>query len=151
MSTPPAALSSSPIEPEKSWFARHLLVTIIMGLAIAFTAFVVVVLGVVMMSLRSSDVYREAVARAQQAPAVRERLGTPIEAGWFTSGSINVSGPSGSADLAIPISGPTGKATIYVVGKKRMGRWELQALEVAVEGQAERVRLPVGAASVQEQ
>jgi hypothetical protein len=36
-----------------------------------------------------------AIELAQQNPEVIHQLGEPIQCGWFISGSINVTGPSG--------------------------------------------------------
>jgi hypothetical protein len=60
----------------------------------------------------NSDVSKLAFAAAQASPAVKEQLGESIKRGFFTSGSIEISGPTGKADIAIPISGPRGNATV---------------------------------------
>ncbi len=151
MNLPPEMPSMAPIEPEKSWFGRHRVLSVLLGLGVALFVFIVMLVALAMMSLRSTGVYREALERARQAPSVQERLGTPIEAGWLTTGSIKISDSSGSADLAIPISGPRGKGTIYAVGQKRQGKWQFQSLEVGFEGQLERTRLAVEPSPVQEQ
>jgi hypothetical protein len=44
-----------------------------------------------------------------------------------------VSGPSGNANLAIPIAGPKAKATIYVQGVKSVGQWSFPSLVVEIE------------------
>ena len=64
-----------------------------------------------------------------------------MEDGWFMAGQINVNGPSGSADISIPLHGPKGKGTLYAVASKSAGRWEYHTLEVAVEGRDERIDL----------
>ena len=136
-----AQLTPPPIEPEKNWFRRHLILSIAIGIAVAAVGFVVALLFGILSILKSSDVYKQALAKAQNAPAVAEALGKPIEAGWWFTGNINVSGPSGNADLAIPISGPKGSGTICAVATKRAGEWRFKVLEVAVEGQAQRIPL----------
>jgi hypothetical protein len=68
-------------------------------------------------------------------------LGSPIEAGIFVMGSINVSGPSGKADLAIPISGPSGKGTIYARASKAANRWTFSQLVVEIKATKERIDL----------
>lgn len=80
---------------------------------------------------RSSDVYRMTVALARSAPAVAESLGEPIDEGYFTTGSIRVSGPSGHASLAIPLSGPKGSGTAYVEATKALGQWSLSQVVFA--------------------
>jgi Cytochrome oxidase complex assembly protein 1 len=84
--------------------------------------------------MKSSDAYKIAVARAKNNSRVVAALGTPIREGTFTSGKVNVEGPSGEADIGIPISGPKGKATIYAIGTKSAGNWIFSKLAVQVEG-----------------
>jgi len=91
--------------------------------------------------LADSEVSKLAFAEAQGNLAVRQRLGEPVKRGFFSSGNIEISGPSGRADIAIPISGPKGKGTLYVVARKSAGLWSFSTLQVAVDGQAERVDL----------
>jgi hypothetical protein len=56
-------------------------------------------------------------------------------------GSISVSGSSGQADLAIPISGPIGKGTIYAVASKAAGQWTFSKLVVEIKATKERIDL----------
>lgn len=88
----------------------------------------------VLMMLRSSDAYQLALATAQRHPAVIAELGAPVDAGWFTTGSIEVIGQSGHADLFIPISGPRGAGTLEGHAEKAHGRWTFRALTVTVSG-----------------
>ena len=92
-------------------------------------------------TLKSTDVYKTALARAKSDPAVVEALGTPITEGFFMSGSTHVQGTSGDADIGIPISGPKGKGTVYAVATKSAGRWNYSTLEVEVNGRADRINL----------
>ncbi|MFH1745520.1 MAG: cytochrome c oxidase assembly factor Coa1 family protein [Planctomycetota bacterium] len=89
----------------------------------------------------SSIVQAEAVEKAKSEERVTTALGTPIKEGFIWSGTLEVNGPSGSADLAIPISGPNGAGTIYVKAKKVAGIWEYSILEVAIERAGERINL----------
>jgi hypothetical protein len=110
------------------------------GLAIA--GGFVVVLGIfVTVLLADSDASKMAFAAAQADPTVRQRLGEPIKRGFFTSGSIEISGPSGHADIAVPIGGPRGKGTVYAVARKSANVWTLDLLEVAFSDQTERLDL----------
>ena len=72
--------------------------------ALLFLAFVGSIVVIVFSAMKSTDVYKEALARAKADPAV-------IEAA------------SGESNLAIPISGPKGKGTIYVSANKSLGRY----------------------------
>ena len=139
------AATPSQLQPQpQGWFARHWKAVVgvgCLGIVILGGAFVAGIFFLVMGSIRSSDAYQQALAKASASPEVVVRLGQPIKTGWMVSGSINVSGPTGDADLAIPISGPKGKGTIYVVGKKSAGEWTYSRLEVEVEGQPGRIDL----------
>ena len=97
----------------------------------------VIVLG----SIKSSWACSQAVDLARHNKTVVEKLGEPIEVGWLVSGSINVSGPSGNADLAVSLRGPQDNGTLYVVAHKTAGKWQFDSAEVEVNGQEERIYL----------
>lgn len=103
--------------------------------------FVACIVILVFSVVKSSDAYKIAVARAKSDQRVVAALGTPIKEGMFSSGKTNVNGPSGEADIGIPISGPKGKATIYVVATKSEGQWSFSKLDVKIEGTGETIDL----------
>jgi hypothetical protein len=103
--------------------------------------FVVAIALLVFGTMKSSDVYKEALAKAKADPAVAQALGSPLEEGMFLSGKTSVDGASGEADLAIPISGPKGKGTLYVVARKSAGVWNYTTLVVEVQATGERLDL----------
>jgi hypothetical protein len=132
-----------PVE-QKSWFRRNLKWLIPVGCVLPLLACVgfVAAIGLFVFGvIRSSEVYTQALERARASEEVQAALGTPIEDGWFVSGSINTSGSSGNADFAIPLSGPNGSATLYVVATKSADRWRFSTLDVAVEDSADRIDL----------
>src|SRR5436190_7143910 len=100
-----------PPQPSDSWWKRNwkwfvpvgcltgCLTFIVLGVVFAGTI-AMVVFG----AIRSSDVYKDALAKAKMNPAVISALGSPIKEGLFLSGSSNVNGASGEANLSIPIS-----------------------------------------------
>ena len=98
-----------------------------------FAALIACIVMVAFTAMKSSDVYKTALARAKADPRVQQALGSDIHDGMFTSGKTNVTGPSGDADLSIPISGPKGKATIYVVATKSAGEWQYSKLIVKTD------------------
>lgn len=137
-------MPTSATPTSRSWFARNALWVVplgCIGLLAALAAFAGLVLTIVMGGIKSTDAYREAVDRAKSSPQVQTELGEPVKAGWLVSGSVNVSGPSGNADLSVPLSGPKGKGTLYVTARKRAGHWQYEVLEVAVEGRPQRIDL----------
>jgi hypothetical protein len=110
------------------------------GLAVA-AGFALLLSIFVIVSLGDSDASKMAFGAAQASPSVKERLGEPIKQGLFVSGSIEISGPSGHADIAIPIRGPKGKATLYAVARKSADVWSFDLLQVAFSDGTGRVDL----------
>jgi hypothetical protein len=96
--------------------------------------------------MKSTDVYKDALARAKADPAVIEALGSPVKDGLLVSGNTNVNGASGESNLAIPISGPKGKGTIYVSAKKSLGQWNYSGLVVEIGLTHQRIDLLQGPA-----
>jgi hypothetical protein len=133
--TPPVLADSAP-----DWWSRESswkIPLILMGVAL----FVAAILSAVFGFMRSSGAYKGALERARSSATVREALGSPIEAGLFVTGNIQVSGPSGTANLAIPIKGPKGKGEIYVEASKQLGLWHFRHMVVVVEANAMRIDL----------
>ena len=149
MGTPPLTpnLSSPPMQvppQHPGWWTRNWKWFVPVGCLTLIALFAVFIVGIVLVAvgaMKSSDAYKLALDKAQHDPRVIERLGTPIEAGMFASGSVNVAGSSGKADLTIPIHGPKGKADIYVDATKFAGEWKFNRLEVGFEGDPQRVDL----------
>src|SRR5437667_5101741 len=73
---------------------------------------------IVFSAVKSSDIYKDALARAKTHPAVIEALGSPVTEGFLLSGNTNVNGASGEANLSIPVSGPKGKRNNLRSGNK---------------------------------
>jgi len=92
-------------------------------------------------AMKSTDVYKDALARVKPDPAVIETLGSPITERFLVSENTNVNGASGEANLSIPISGPNGKGTIYVAAKKSLGRWNYSELTAEIEKTHQRIDL----------
>ena len=130
--------------PKKGCFGCSLALVIPMGcltLLLVVAGIVAAIVFGVFGAMKSSDVYKQALARAQSSPTVIEAMGTPIEAGMFLSGNINVQNASGNADINIPISGPKGKAVIHAVATKEGGVWSFTTLNVTIQASGERIDL----------
>jgi len=111
------------------------------SVALMFLAFVGSILVIIFSAMKSTDVYKEALARAKTDSAVMEALGSPTKDGFLVSGNTNVNGASGESNLAIPISGPKGKGTIYVSANKSLGQWNYSGLVVEVGQTHQRIDL----------
>ncbi|MGH8105652.1 MAG: cytochrome c oxidase assembly factor Coa1 family protein [Arenimonas sp.] len=127
-----------------SWWGRNwkwFVPTICFIAFLAFCSFIGLIFYGVASAMKSSDAYKIALDQARNSPEVTAAIGTPISEGFFTSGSVNVNGASGMADLAIPISGPKGKATIYLSATKSLGKWTFKDLVVEIEKDHARIDL----------
>src|SRR5205807_9408588 len=107
-----------PVPPQKrgNWWTRNwkwFVPTGCLTIIVLFACFTLSIVLIVFGALKSTDIYKDAVAKAKANPAVIEALGSPIKEGMFVSGNTNVNGPSGESNLSIPISCPIGKGTIY--------------------------------------
>ncbi len=132
------------LKPEQSWWSRNWKWFVPVGCLGGIVICLVLVVGILALVfgiMKSSEVYKEAVARAEAHPAVQAAIGAPIEKGMFVTGNINTSGTSGKADLAIPISGPDGKATLFTVAKKSEGQWTFTTLIVEIKDTGLRIDL----------
>ena len=130
--------------PRPNWWKRNWKWFVPLGcltVALMFLLFVGSILVIVFSAMKSTDVYREALARAKSDPALIEALGSPIKDGFLFSGNTNVNGASGESNLSIPISGPKGKATVYVSAKKLLGRWNYSGLVVEIGRTHQRIDL----------
>ncbi|MGH8102718.1 MAG: cytochrome c oxidase assembly factor 1 family protein [Chthoniobacterales bacterium] len=129
--------SSAPLAKPRGWWSRNWMWFVPTGcfsLLVLFAIFVAGIVVIVFGALKSTDVYKTAVARAKANIEVRAALGDDVHPGILLSGNTNVSGGSGQADLSIPISGSKGKGTIYVVATKSAGEWNYSQLVVKTEG-----------------
>ncbi|MGH8025835.1 MAG: cytochrome c oxidase assembly factor Coa1 family protein [Pseudoxanthomonas sp.] len=91
--------------------------------------------------IKSSDAYSHSLQQAQRNPAVVAALGDPVKDGWLVMGNISVNGPTGEANLQIPISGPKAEGDLYVEATKSQGQWNYKTLLVRVDGAKESIDL----------
>jgi hypothetical protein len=139
-----------PPTPKPNWWTRNWKWFVPVGClstAVLFVVFVGSIVLIVFSAVKSTDVYKDALARAKAHPAVIEALGSPITEGFLVSGNTNVNGASGEANLSIPISGPNGKGTIYVAATKSLGRWNYSGLVLEIAKTHQRIDLLQGPAS----
>ena len=119
------------------WFVPTGCFTLLLLALGMIAAFVFLLFG----TMKSTDVYRTALARAQANLEVHSALGTPVKAGMFLGGNISTKNGYGTANINIPISGPKGKGTIYAEATKPAGQWVYSTLEVEVPHRKDRINL----------
>jgi hypothetical protein len=73
-------------------------------------------------ALKNSDAYQGAVAKIMANTEVLDYTGTPLATG-LPMGSIQISGPSGHAELEFSVQGPKAKGTAYVRATLDLGQW----------------------------
>jgi hypothetical protein len=136
---------------QRSWLGRNWWWAVPLGClipALACGGCFAVVLPAVLGTIKSSDPYKEGVARAKGSAAVRDALGEPIQEGYFPSGNVNTQTSngveSGNADLTIPLSGPKGSGSVHVVAEKTAGKWNYSTIEATVPGRDHPIDLLAG-------
>lgn len=95
---------------------------------------------VIMTSMKSSDAYKLGVSKLQANSEAISILGTPVSTG-FPMGNIEVSGPTGKASLSFGVHGSKSKGTVYLDAVKELGKWNVNQIELEVEGKQERLDL----------
>lgn len=135
---------SRPPTPKPNWWKRNWKWYVPLGcfsVAVLFVVFIGSIALIVFSAVKSTDVYKEALARAKAHPAVIEALGSPVTEGFLASGNTNVNGASGEANLSIPIAGPKGNGTIYMAARKSLGQWTYLGLVVEIAKTHQRINL----------
>ena len=131
-------------EQKKNWWGRNWKWVVPVG-CLSPLVLIGILVTVIFMSvsgmMKSSDVYKDAVSKAKAHPTVQEEIGSPIKEGGLISGNLNTSGPSGEANLSIPLSGPKGKAAVHVVATKSAGLWTYSTLSVELKETGQRIDL----------
>jgi hypothetical protein len=89
--------------------------------------------------MKSSDVYKETMAKAVQNPIIKAKLGSPIEANGMLSGSIQTTNYSGDADIHIPIKGSHAEGVIHVIATKENNIWTYSTMTFYVAGDSKGV------------
>ncbi len=137
--TPPAGTP-----PQRNWWQRNWKWVLPVGcgsMIVLVALFVLSIVFFVFSMIRSTGVFQDALESAKAHPEVRAELGEPVREGWWVSGSVETTGPSGTADISIPLRGSKTDGTLYAVARKSAGRWSYDLLEVEVEGREERINL----------
>jgi hypothetical protein len=103
-------------------------------------AFFVALFFMIAAAIKSSDAYKLAVDTLESNSEATELLGKPITTG-IPSGSVQVSGPKGTASLSFSVEGPKGKGTMYFEAVKDLGKWQVERAELEPAGTGRRIDL----------
>jgi hypothetical protein len=121
------------------------IVWILGGAVCAFALFFFCVFALVEVMMHASGGYKLALDRVNKSPCAVAVLGSPIRAGWNTTGDTNENGPNGTANLTIPVTGPKGKASLDLEAKKAEGVWEINSLKLDTDSDELQI-VPAGSA-----
>jgi hypothetical protein len=91
-------------------------------------------------ALKNSDVYSLAVSKLEAHPDAVLQLGEPISTG-IPMGNFQVSGPSGHAVFSFSATGQKNRGTVYVDATRDMGKWNINRIELELEGSGKRINL----------
>src|SRR5262249_1459291 len=144
---PPPAMGSSgaaPMPPPPAKSSSRIvwiIVGAVLGIGLLIVLFVVGIMTAIFGAMKSNEPYRHSVDVAVHDPLGIRALGAPIVPGWLPSGSINVNGDSGEADLSIPLRGSEHRGKLYVTARRAEGVWSYQSMAVRIEGTDERINL----------
>lgn len=98
--------------------------------------------------LRSS-LAQIALDRLRHSPDVISALGTPVQPGWLTHGTIQEDETSwGEARLDMPVHGPKGSASVRVIAGKSTGSWVFGELDVLLPREHKKIDLVRGRVEV---
>jgi len=128
MDSSPGSIEESDMEKKRSWFVRRWYVFVLGVVVLGIIIMMIVIAG-----MKSSDAYKEALARARNSKALTEAIGTPIDDGFMPTGRVEVSGDFGEAKLSISISGPKGSAVLFLEAQKSAGKWEFTLLRAVID------------------
>jgi hypothetical protein len=101
-----------------------------------FVALFFIVVGL----LKNTEAYQFGLTKLQASSEAMAILGPPISTG-MVQGSIETSGPSGTADISFSVKGQKAEGTVYVDAKKDLGRWLANRIELEIDGRQNRIDL----------
>ncbi|MET0792601.1 MAG: cytochrome c oxidase assembly factor Coa1 family protein [Polyangiaceae bacterium] len=130
-------LPPAPGAPRPTWLSKNLGWVVSVGclsMILLGCLFVMSIFGVATTAMKASDAYAIAMSTAERDPVVLAELGAPLKPGWFVSGSVNVSGSTGHADLSIPVSGSVRSGKLIAIAEKVAGAWVFSKLQLTVDG-----------------
>jgi hypothetical protein len=135
----PSMFTLNPFEAiQASWlFAKRHWKVLVPGFVVLF----LLALPLANLLFRQSDAFRISMDYLRKSAPVLDAVGAPLETGFMVSGSISEVGPTGQAELSVPIVGPKAKAEAFVKLSKDMGVWKIDAATVQMDQTGQRIAL----------
>lgn len=132
------------VQQQKSWFARNW-GWVLGGGCLTLIVVVVVAIGGIIYkvanTVKESEPYTHAYAKAIENEKVIEYLGTPIETNGLGNTNYKYLNGTMTATLTIPIKGPKDEGSIIVNAEKINDEWAYYTLHVKIDGETEVINL----------
>lgn len=119
---------------QRQWAKWGVILWLTVPLAFGALFFSIVVM------LKGAEAYKLAHARLDADERVAQIVGKPLSTG-IPTGSVQVSGASGSAELSFSVEGPRGKGRAYLQARQELGLWRLDRLVFQEEATGRRMEL----------
>jgi hypothetical protein len=131
---PPAYAAPQPVQPKSR---KKFWIILILSILLAIFLLIVGCVGAIFLgvskALKSSQVYKMSIDRAQASPCAVSKLGTPITGGT-PQGSINESNGSGTTDMTVSVSGPQANGKLHTLASRDNNVWTLTTVTLNVNG-----------------
>lgn len=98
---------------------------------------VIIVILIVEIAIKNSDVYHLALTSAQNNQTLIDLLGEPIAPGWLVQGTLSTD----TAGFSLSLKGQKAKGKIYIDAIKEKGVWTLSSSEFVINGTNQRIDL----------
>src|SRR4051812_29309450 len=136
-STQTTAPRAAATPPQRSWVARHKILTGV-GILLVIVLVGFYFLGWPLMKLRFHPQYAAALELVTKNPEVIEKLGAPVEAVRpFPGGSSQDNGTNGSAQIYFGVQGPKGAGDVSVNSRMLKGQWDFSTVKLALPDHSE--------------
>ena len=114
---------------------------VVYGLGITFVVVPIVAVVVLFSNLEPFDAIKE---EARTNPQSAEIVGTPVEVGWFTSGSVSQQNNTGDADVSVSVRGPLESGTLRMVSTRQNGVWVVRKMVLTLDGTGQAIAVTPG-------
>lgn len=95
----------------------------------------------VVLNLANHEARVMALETLRRHPGTAALLGRPVEAGWFTTGSVTFGKKSDRAELNFAVSGPRGDGRVHLTAVRQDDAWEVYYLFLETDDRDERIDL----------
>lgn len=121
-------------QSQKKWVFWGVIAWVLTGV------FIIGAVIAIKVALKQSEPFKLAEERLLNNSAVVSMLGEPIHTG-LPSGSIEVSGSKGKADISFSVEGSKDQGTVYLDAFRDFGAWKFNRIELDIKGAQRRLNL----------